>query len=205
MFTGGAQYRQPAESATVNPYGGRTEAAAPDAERDEEEGNASRGVSAFFAGSLAGLLLSVGAETSRAIYTSRYLKRRNPVLHDKLQSLGELDLLYFLVEDIVKPFETACMVGDKIQQNLKKYVNTCLVDYEYKTKIIHHTFPCYQGGRYGIRCFRYRAGWLVLFFSVNEYKYLWGLLSVVEFLVGYLIYRFAYVYAYVYDEWNDYH
>lgn len=38
----GAQYRQPAESATVNPYGGRTEAAAPDAERDEEEGNASR-------------------------------------------------------------------------------------------------------------------------------------------------------------------
>ncbi|WP_114146275.1 hypothetical protein, partial [Klebsiella pneumoniae] len=73
-----AQYRQPAESATVNPYGGRTEAAAPDAGRDEEEGNASRGVSAFFAGSLAGLLLSVGAETSRAIYTSRYLKRRNP-------------------------------------------------------------------------------------------------------------------------------
>ncbi|ATQ23783.1 hypothetical protein B4U15_07330 [Klebsiella pneumoniae] len=35
-------------------------------------------MSAFFAGSLAGLLLSVGAETSRAIYTSRYLKRRNP-------------------------------------------------------------------------------------------------------------------------------
>lgn len=67
----------------------------------------------LFAGSLAGLLLSVGAETSRAIYTSRYLKRRNPVLHDKLQNLGDLDLLYFLVEDIVKPFETARMVGDK--------------------------------------------------------------------------------------------
>ncbi|MDP1001540.1 hypothetical protein Q6305_29035, partial [Klebsiella pneumoniae] len=31
----------------VNPYGGRTEAAAPEAERDEEEGNASIGVSAF--------------------------------------------------------------------------------------------------------------------------------------------------------------
>ena len=69
------------------------------------EAIASRGVSAFFAGSLAGL--------SRAIYTSRYLKRRNPVLHDKLQNLGDLDLLYFLVEDIVKPFETACMVSDK--------------------------------------------------------------------------------------------
>ncbi|HHQ5685661.1 hypothetical protein [Klebsiella quasipneumoniae] len=77
------------------------------------EAIASRGVSAFFAGSLAGLLLSVGAETSRAINTSRYLKRRNPVLHDKLQNLGDLDLLYFLVEDIVKPFETTCMVGDK--------------------------------------------------------------------------------------------
>lgn len=40
-------------------------------------------------------------------------KRRNPVLHDKLQNLRDLDLLYFLVEDIVKPFETARMVGDK--------------------------------------------------------------------------------------------
>ncbi|MDQ6191217.1 hypothetical protein M3O75_12115 [Klebsiella pneumoniae] len=67
----------------------------------------------FFAGGLAGLLLSVGAETSRAIYTSQYLKRRNPVLHDKLQNLGDLDLLYFHVEDIVKPFETACMASDK--------------------------------------------------------------------------------------------
>lgn len=81
------------------------------------------------------------------------------------------------------------------------------MDYEDKTNITHHTFPCYQGSRYGIRYFGYRAGWLVLFFSVNEYKFLWVLLSVVEFLVGYLIYRFAYAYAYayVYDEWNDYH
>ncbi|WP_117261319.1 hypothetical protein [Klebsiella pneumoniae] len=51
------------------------------------------------------------------------------------------------------------------------------------------------------------AGWF--FFSVNEYKFLWGLLSVMGFLVGYLIYRFAYAYAYayayIYDEWNDYH
>lgn len=74
----------------------------------------------FFAGSLAGLLLSVGAETSRAIYTSRYLKRRNPVLHDKLQNLRDLDLLYFLVEDIVKPFETARMVGDKNSAEFNK-------------------------------------------------------------------------------------
>lgn len=77
------------------------------------EAIASRGVSAFFAGSLAGLLLSVGAETSRAIYTSRDLEDRNPVLHNKLRRLGDLDLLYFIVEDIVKPFETACEVGDR--------------------------------------------------------------------------------------------
>ena len=38
LFTGGAQYRQPAESATVNPYGGRTEAAAPDAGRMRKRG-----------------------------------------------------------------------------------------------------------------------------------------------------------------------
>lgn len=73
----------------------------------------SRGVSAFFAGSLVGLLLTIGAETSRAIYTSRYLKDRNPVLHDKLERLGDLDLLYYLIEDVVKPFEIACDVGDR--------------------------------------------------------------------------------------------
>ncbi len=38
------------------------------------------------------------------------------------------------------------------------------------------------------------AGWF-FFFSVNEYKFLWGLLSVVEFLVGDLIYRFAYAWS----------
>lgn len=42
-----------------------------------------------------------------------------------------------------------------------------------------------------------------LFFSADEYKYFWGFISVVEFLVGYLIYRFAY--SYVYDEWEEYH
>jgi len=77
------------------------------------EAIASRGLSAFFAGSLAGLLLTFGAETSRAIYTSRDLRDRNPGLHDKLKSMGDLDLLYFLVEDIVKPFDIACEIGDR--------------------------------------------------------------------------------------------
>lgn len=77
------------------------------------EAIASRGATAFFAGSLAGLLLSVGSEASRAIYTSRTLKNRNPTLYDKLQRMGDLDLLYFFVEDIVRPFEVACDVGDR--------------------------------------------------------------------------------------------
>lgn len=37
-----------------------------------------------------------------------------------------------------------------------------------------------------------------LFFSNNESKYLWGTFSIVEYLVGYYIYRFAY--TYIYDE-----
>ena len=91
----------------------------------------------------------------------------------------------------------------RIQQNLTIYVNISLVDYEYKTNITHPAFPCYQRGWDGLGASGIAlAGWF-FFFSVNEYKFLWGLLSVVEFLVGYLIYRFAY--AYIYDEWNDYH
>ncbi|MFP2466727.1 hypothetical protein ACLEUK_01130 [Pseudescherichia vulneris] len=82
----------------------------------------SKGVAAFFSGSLAGLVLTIGAEASRAIYTSRYLQERNPALHEKLQSLGDLDLLYYLVEDIVRPFENACIIGDS---NPQKFDEVC--------------------------------------------------------------------------------
>jgi hypothetical protein len=37
----------------------------------------SQGVGAFFSGSVAGGVLGVGAEASRSIYTSRYLRERN--------------------------------------------------------------------------------------------------------------------------------
>ena len=46
------------------------------------------------------------------------------------------------------------------------------------------------------------AGWF-FFFSVNELNFLCGLLSGVDFMVWYLIYRFSY--AYIYDVLNDYH
>ncbi|KLP52845.1 hypothetical protein ABR39_19695 [Enterobacter genomosp. O] len=72
----------------------------------------SRAVEAFFSGSMAGLLLAIGAEVSRAIYTSRYLEGRNPSMYYKLRDMGDLDLLYFLVEDIVNPFEKACEISN---------------------------------------------------------------------------------------------
>lgn len=71
-----------------------------------------RATTALFAGTVVGSLLSIGAETSRAIYTSRYLRGRNPKIYYKLKNMGGMDLLYFLVEDIVKPFEMACAIGE---------------------------------------------------------------------------------------------
>jgi len=64
-------------------------------------------VTAFFSGACIGSLLSLGAEVSRAIYTSRYLAARSPGHYQKLKDMGDLDLLYFLIEDLVSPFEKA--------------------------------------------------------------------------------------------------
>ena len=58
----------------------------------------------------AALFLSLGAMSSRAIYTSRELRMRNPKFYNQLIRLGNLDLLYFLVEDITKPFEEAALL-----------------------------------------------------------------------------------------------
>ena len=71
-----------------------------------------RAVTALFAGTIMGSLLSIGAETSRAIYTSRYLRERSSGVYYKLRNMGDLDLIYFLVEDTVKPFEIACHISE---------------------------------------------------------------------------------------------
>lgn len=52
-------------------------------------------------------MLSIGAMASRAIYTSKELSRRNPTYHGILMRMGYLNLLYFLVEDMIRPFEDA--------------------------------------------------------------------------------------------------
>lgn len=72
-----------------------------------------RAVTALFSGVIIGLFLSIGSESSRAIYTARFLQRRNPIIYFRLKKMGDLDLFYFLVEDTVKPFEKACEI-DKV-------------------------------------------------------------------------------------------
>ena len=84
--------------------------------------NISQGVGAFLSGSVAGGVLGIGAETSRSIYTSRYLRERNPVMYEKLKSMGDFDLFYYLVEDIVRPYETACEIA---RTNPEKFINVC--------------------------------------------------------------------------------
>ncbi|EKS6734074.1 hypothetical protein OR233_002495 [Enterobacter asburiae] len=69
-------------------------------------------MTSFAAGVVIGSALTIGAETSRAIYTARKLENQNPALYYRLKSMGDLDLLYFLVEDKLKPFLDACSVAD---------------------------------------------------------------------------------------------
>lgn len=49
-------------------------------------------------------VLSVGASISRSVYTSYDLLKLNKDIYYELRGAGDLDLLYFLVEDNVKPF-----------------------------------------------------------------------------------------------------
>ncbi|UNX76041.1 hypothetical protein [Klebsiella aerogenes] len=49
-------------------------------------------------------VLSVGASISRSIYTSYELRNLNKEIYNQLRGIGDLDLLYFLVEGNIKPF-----------------------------------------------------------------------------------------------------
>ena len=51
-----------------------------------------------------GFAFSLEGYRARACYRSRYLKDNHPNIYWKLRSLGDLDLLYFLVEDKMSPF-----------------------------------------------------------------------------------------------------
>ncbi|BBV30793.1 Uncharacterised protein [Citrobacter werkmanii] len=52
-------------------------------------------------------LLMIGGGVSRAVHASRFLKISNYEVYRKLKDLGDLDLLYFAVQERVEPFEKA--------------------------------------------------------------------------------------------------
>ncbi|MCE0811470.1 hypothetical protein [Buttiauxella sp. S04-F03] len=80
----------------------------------------SQGVGAYFSGVAVGGVLVIGAEASRSIYTSRYLRERNSSMYTKLNNMGDYDLLYYLVEDIVRPYEKACEVADRDSEEFNR-------------------------------------------------------------------------------------
>ena len=49
-------------------------------------------------------VLGVGAMVSRSVYSSRELKELNESIYYALRNAGDLDLLYFMVEDVLKPW-----------------------------------------------------------------------------------------------------
>ncbi|WP_129543993.1 hypothetical protein [Serratia sp. 1D1416] len=61
-------------------------------------------------------MLSFGALMSRAVYSSRELSLRDPELYSYLRRLGDLDLLYFLIEKRVRPFEDATSIWHRNRQ-----------------------------------------------------------------------------------------
>ena len=58
-------------------------------------------------------LLSVGSLPSSAVYSSRQLNQRDTELYDSLRRQGHLDLLYFIIEKRVEPFEGATALWHK--------------------------------------------------------------------------------------------
>lgn len=68
---------------------------------------------AIVSGLVFGTVIAIGGESSRAIYTSRALALKYPIIQQELKAKGNLDLLYFLVEERVQPFIDACEIPDK--------------------------------------------------------------------------------------------
>lgn len=72
-------------------------------------------------------IITIGASVSRSIYTSRDLMKKNKEMYALLRGAGDLDLLYFLLEDNIDPWLDAIA----LQQNnspLAKEVFTKFVE-----------------------------------------------------------------------------
>ncbi len=51
-----------------------------------------------------GTIFSIGAAASDAVYSSNELKCRNPLIYNELRAHGDLDLLFFLLKDMLEPY-----------------------------------------------------------------------------------------------------
>lgn len=74
-----------------------------------------------------GSILSIGAAMSRSVYASRELQRRNNNAYNMLRRLGDLDLLYFMVEEKTRPFEDAAALW---YTDRNKFHQTCCYFFE---------------------------------------------------------------------------
>ncbi|WP_338526840.1 hypothetical protein VRC35_14650 [Erwinia aphidicola] len=72
------------------------------------------GVNAIFS-----TALLLGGARARAIYASQRLFNESPKIYYRLKDSGDLDLLYYIVEDHLEPFIEAISIAKKIQVNLK--------------------------------------------------------------------------------------
>ncbi len=64
-------------------------------------------------------IITIGASVSRSIYTSRDLMKKNKEMYALLRGAGDLDLLYFLLEDNIDPWLDAIA----LQQNNSPLAN----------------------------------------------------------------------------------
>lgn len=49
-------------------------------------------------------IITIGASVSRSIYSSRGLSKKNFEVYSLLRASGDLDLLYFVLEDYIDPY-----------------------------------------------------------------------------------------------------
>lgn len=72
-------------------------------------------------------VLTIGAEQSKAVYVSRRLLDEPPSIYWELRSAGDLDLLYFLVEEYTKPFEKAAQLKDRDESAFNELLELYLI------------------------------------------------------------------------------
>ncbi|MEN4830678.1 hypothetical protein [Pantoea vagans] len=70
-------------------------------------------------------IITIGASVSRSIYTSRDLMKKNKEVYALLRGAGDLDLLYFLLEDNIDPWLDAIA----LQQNNSPLANEVFTNF----------------------------------------------------------------------------